>query len=137
MSTTNIKKFRFVTGFDGDENFVVVLEVDMNVLTSVIATEINNFWSGSKDRAAGKDAINVVLRLFGQSVVRLFLAEGGVFFSEQSGKISAPIWSEQLRAMEGWGGENGTPYGWCGIRVLSAECELPDFDDSSVCEVLL
>ncbi|MNP86236.1 hypothetical protein D3C76_1863480 [compost metagenome] len=45
--------------------------------------------------------------------------------------------SKDLRGEEGWGGEgdaSGT-FGWCGIRVVSADVELPSFDDLELDEV--
>lgn len=130
---TNIKRFRVK---DDWKDYEVVLEVDMDILTEEKATLINGFWTSAEDRLDECDG-NVratVVRLFGQNAICTFLQDGGVCTSK--GSFLARI-SKDLRAEEGWGGEGDTPgtFGWCGIRVVSADVELPRFDDVHLKEV--
>lgn len=118
----------------------VTLEVDRSILTHERAKLINDFWGDAARRARiAKSEVFAVIQLFGQRMINMMLAEGGADFGPSAG-VTGAIWSKQLRAEEGWGGENdpafSTPneilYGWCGIRVISADVETPSFDDLSL-----
>lgn len=115
---------------DWNSNCEVTLEVNHEILTPERALEINDFWEGA-ERRARKAHSNVfaVITLFGQHLINQILAEGGSSFGK--GAEAGPIWSAQLRAEEGWGGEDSDkqPYGWCGIRVIAADVETVSFDD--------
>ncbi len=133
-STPNIKRFLVK---DDWKDYQVTLEVNMDILTEEKATMINDFWTSAEDRLDECDG-NVratVVRLFGQNAICTFLQDGGVCTS--SDWVLSRIFKE-LRGEEGWGGEGDTPgtFGWCGIRVVSADVELPSFDDMHLKEVL-
>lgn len=132
-SPTNIKRFQVK---DDWKDYEVVLEVDMDILTEEKAALINNFWTSAEDRLDECDG-NVratVVRLFGQNAICTFLQDGGVCTSTDW--VLSRI-SKELRGEEGWGGEGDTPgtFGWCGIRVVSADVVLPSFDEMELKEV--
>ena len=131
----NIKRYK-VSQIFGD--YEVWLEVDHSILTPARAKEINEFWSGAKDRIEDEDGdeTRAVLRLAGSTAVRVILTDwlGGAFFTVED-TDAGRIWSEKFRALEGWGEEDETPFGWCGIRIIRAEAELPSFDDFELKEV--
>ncbi|MOA13571.1 hypothetical protein D3C78_1336310 [compost metagenome] len=108
----------------------------MDILTDEKAHLINNFWTSAEDRldTCDGDIRETVIRLFGQSAICHFLYIGGVCSS--TGWVLDRI-SKDLRGEEGWGGEgdvSGT-FGWCGIRVVAADVELPSFNWLGLSEV--
>lgn len=124
------------------KDYEVTLEVNHTRLTPEIATMINNFWGGSDDRLADSDGdiVKTIIRLFGLRMINMMLSQGGAFFglhyknpitNEHPGKY----WSAELQNEEGWGEAGGDPYGWCGIRVIAADVEVPGFDDVALAEV--
>lgn len=127
------------------KDYQVTLEVDHGVLTEERAKEINGFWSDDDYRVSDEngDVVRAVIRLFGQRMINLLLAEGGGCFSSQgewplsAGSLGvATIWTKDLHNEEGWGGSvEGDPYGWCGIRLLAADVENAAFDSVTLREV--
>ncbi|WP_282362920.1 DUF2528 family protein [Pseudomonas sp. PS01297] len=125
------------------KDYEVTLEVNHARLTPEVATMINSFWSDHKSRLqiTNGDVVKAVIRLFGQTMIRLMLSEGGSSFSIDTGKRDpfgqpGPVWTEDLHEEEGWGGSiKGDPYGFCGIRVIAADVEAPGFDDVELAEV--
>lgn len=125
------------------KDYEVTLEVNHSRLTPEAALMINNFWGDSEHRlwAEKGDAVKAVIRLFGQTMIRIMLREGGSSFSIDTDKRDpfghpGPVWTEDLHNEEGWGGSiKGDPYGWCGIRVVAADVEAPGFDDVELAEV--
>nr|WP_153433185.1 DUF2528 family protein [Pseudomonas sp. FSL R10-0399] len=119
------------------------MEVNHTRLTPEVATMLNKFWSGSKDRLLTEngDPVRAVIRYFGQTIINMMLSEGGSTFSIDNGIRShfgcpGPIWTKDLHDEEGWGGSiENDPYGWCGIRVIAADVEAPGFDDVELAEV--
>jgi len=132
-SPTNIKRFLVKEDW---KDYQVTLEVDMEVLTDEKATMINDFWTGSKDRLGecNGDVRATVVRLFGQNAICTFLQDGGV--CTNTDWVLNRI-SKELRGEEGWGGEDDDAglFGWCGIRVVSADVEMPSFDDLELSEI--
>ncbi|MCY1185150.1 hypothetical protein D9M73_259060 [compost metagenome] len=67
--------------------------------------------------------VRAVIKLAAERLVTAILAWGGgvVRDGEQS-----KIWTQQnLHDEEGWGGtEGGEPFGWCGIRLVSADVQV-------------
>lgn len=122
---------------DISDNFEVTLEVDETKLTVVNATEINKFRGGlSSDRVMKQLGIveEAVVRMFGADMIALMLTKGGEFsFGRQS--PAGDSLSKELHEEEGWGGSDGTPHGWCGIRVVGAQINVPGFDEVSLIEV--
>lgn len=125
------------------KDYEVTLEVNHSRLTSEVATTLNNFWSDSKSRLSTEngDPVRAAIRLFGQTMINMMLSEGGSSFSIQTSKSHSfddpgPIWTKDLHDEEGWGGSiEGDPYGWCGIRVIAADVEAPNFYDVELAEV--
>lgn len=127
---------------DDWKDYEVRLEVNHSILTPERAQLINDFWGGNEDRLddCGGNVVKTVIKLFGQTAICTFLNDGGACFRP------SPEWvgnhqSRALREQEGWGGEgeggekNGE-FGWCGIRVLAADVEMPRFDEMDVQELM-
>lgn len=116
-----------------DASHELVVEVDLDVLTVERATEINKFLGGAKGRLAEErgDVVRVAVRLFCAMAIRLMLARGGVEFTEfgESNSSEAARWSRDVQEVEGLRGGNASPFGWCGIRIVSACILLPGFSD--------
>ncbi|MBT2375802.1 DUF2528 family protein [Pseudomonas fluorescens] len=119
----------------------VTLEVDLRVLTENRATMINQFWSEDDDRleAEDGDVVKAVIGLTGSTLSIPFL-EGGASFSDDTknllGTSVGDYVSTSFHNEEGWGETIlGSPYGWCGIRVIAADVETPSFDDVELVEV--
>ena len=119
---SDLKRFKLE---DSWKDWALTLEVDLDVLTSDKAAEINEFWSGHKDRLddALGDVVRAVVKLAAERLVFAMLEYGGCQISD--GGQSA-IWTkENLHDQEGWGGSvEGGLFGWCGIRLVSAEVEV-------------
>ncbi|MGH1450250.1 MAG: DUF2528 family protein [Pseudomonadaceae bacterium] len=134
-SSAHIKRYRVTEQWS---DYEVTLEVDHSLLTDNRAQEINEFWSGHEDRMADEDGdeVKAVIRLAGARAVGMMLSDGwgGANFGTNNTEAGR-IWSEQFREQEGWGGEDETPFGWCGIRIIAASAELPGFDEFTLEEV--
>jgi len=115
----NLQKF---TLSDDWKDWSITLEVDLDILTTERATEINEFWSGDDDRLddADGDVIRAVVRLAAARLVFAMLRVAGATVTSED---QAAIWTKQdLHDEEGWGGsEEGNPFGWCGIRLVTAD----------------
>ena len=126
----NLKKFKVSQAFSDD---FVELEVDLDVLTPAMASEINGFVSGANDRLGSEDddVVRVAVRMFGEYAIRYFLQEGGA-------SLDGPIGDENIRATknvldyvyEGW-----PDFESLGIVIFSAIVEVPTFDDLTLEEV--
>lgn len=132
-STSNIKRYKVSQEW---ADFEVFVEVDHNVLTPERANDINRFWSGDDDRVQEEngDVVRAVIRMFGAWAAGMILRGFGANFGTKN-EDAAHMLSVQFRGEEGWGGENGTPFGWCGIRIVAATVECPGFDEFEVREV--
>lgn len=131
---TNIKRFKVK---DTWKDFEVVLEVDLDRLTTERAKQINDFWTGADDRlfAEDSDIVRTVIRLAGHEVMCEILEDRGADFGDAD-RWSCQQTTKKLHDSEGWGGEgNGDGFGWCGIRVVGAEVDIPGFEDVAVSEV--
>lgn len=137
MPDTNIKRY---TVSESWKDYSVTLEVNHDILTAERAEEINNFWSGDRYRLQKEngDVVRAVVRLAGQHLIGLMLNEGGTSFTEATNgpfENPGPIWTQDLHEEEGWGGGDGGPFGWCGIRCVAADVDLPEFSDVELVEV--
>lgn len=130
MST--LKKYK-VSETWGDR-FEITLEVDHEKLTPERAEMHLRFWSGADDQIADEedDAVRAAIRSFGVNAIYHMLGDLGASFS---GGWAADNWSKKMRDLEGYGGEDGTPHGWLGIKILSAQAQSPSFDDVELKEV--
>lgn len=127
-TTPAIRRYQVLEGF---KEYEVTLEVDHSVLTQERATAINSFLSSDDDRLDEEngDVVRAVIRLAGQTLINLMLEWGDVDFSDARVE-HGDVWSKELRGLEGWGGElEGSGYGWCGIRVVSATVSNCSFYD--------
>ena len=79
--------------------------------------------------------VRAVIRLYGARLIGMLLQSGGRHFDHQTNAACAEVWTVDMCVLEGWGGEDGTPHGWCGIRALSAEVVVPGFDGVELHEV--
>lgn len=130
----NLKKFKVA---DWADQFVLVLEVDLDKLTPALATEINNFWGGADDRLneEGCDVVKAVIRLYGARVIGLMADCGGADYRAPASQTCVSTWDKDMQAEEGWPPADGTPGGMAGIRLLEATVEIPGFDDLELVEV--
>lgn len=124
------------------KEYSVTLEVNHDILTPERAAMINEFWSDHECRLSDEDGdvVRAVVRLAGSSLINVMLAEGGAGFSETTngpfGGNPGPYWTKDLHEQEGWGGtEEGNPFGWCGIRCIAADVEVPGFSTVELKEV--
>lgn len=114
----------------------VTLEVDHARLTAENAALYLTFWTGGDEFAQdeGDDPVRGLVRYFGAVAMRQILAEYGSTFGESDSE-AARIWSAQIRDTEGLGGEDGSPFGNIGIRIIGADIEAPGFDDVKLKEL--
>ena len=121
---SNLKTYR-VSAYWHDEA-EVTLQVDHDVLTPELATEINQFWSGADRRLAEEngDVVRTVIRMFGAAAIRHFMDDGGACFS--AGTQAGREWAEEvLRAQyEGWPCVDGL-----GVLITEASVQAVDYDD--------
>lgn len=131
----NIKRFKVK---DISKDYEVILEVDLERLTVERATAINTFWTGADDRVDEEDGdvVRAVIRMAGHEVICELLEDRGGHFTTTCHGFPAQASTERLHSREGWGGEvDGDNFGWCGIRVLAADVQLPDFEEVALVEL--
>lgn len=106
------KIYQIAAGFDVE----LTLEVDLEKMTSEIATEINNFWSGSEDvlAASNGDVIEAAIRRAAPILIHAAIDGWNAI-----GMIN------QFNYLEGW-----PDVDQLGIRVLSFQ--IPDIDAVSL-----
>lgn len=116
------------------DNFEIKLEVDHDKLTPERAEQHLRFWTGADDQIEEEDgnAVRAAIRAFGTNAIYHMLGDLGATFA---GGWVAEQWSKKMRDFEGYGGEDGTPYGWIGIRILSAKAQSPSYDELELKEV--
>ncbi|ATR85201.1 single-stranded DNA-binding protein [Pseudomonas sp. HLS-6] len=134
MTTPNIKRFKVK---DTWKDYEVTLEVNLDRLTPERAELINSFWTSAEDRLAEEDddVVRTVIRLAGLEVICEMLEDGGADFSSDSNSYPARSSTWALQNKEGWGGKIvGDEFGWCGIRVVAADVQLPGFEDVALSE---
>ncbi|GLK62331.1 MULTISPECIES: DUF2528 family protein [Azotobacter] len=130
----SIKRYVVEDKWGGD--YSVTLEVDHGILTEERAQQINGFWSGDDyrlDEESG-DVVMAVIRLAGATLIRVMFEQGGAFFGEKDTGTQL-AWTDDLHEEEGWGGTDETIFGWCGIRCVGADVEVPGFDNVELKEV--
>ncbi|WP_228022208.1 MULTISPECIES: DUF2528 family protein [unclassified Pseudomonas] len=119
---TNLKKH---TLMDSWKDWSITLEVDHDILTIERATEINEFWTSAEERLSDEDGdvVMVVIKMAAKHLVYAFLEMGGGVCSDER---AAGHWTrDNLQNDEGWGGTvKGSAFGWCGIRLVSADIEV-------------
>ena len=131
----NIKRYRV---FEPMSDYEVTLEVDHDTLTPELAQQINKFWTCHEDRAEAEDGdpVRTVIRMFGSEAAVMMVSDGwgGASFGTLNEEAGAR-WSIKFRDQEGWGGENDTPFGLCGIRIVAASAQPPGYDEFELHQV--
>lgn len=131
----NLKRYKVK---DSWKDYEVTLEVNLDRLTPERAGLINSFWTGAEDRQDEEDGdiIRTVIRLAGLEVICEMLEDGGADFSSNCNGYPARSSTWALQNKEGWGGKiEGDEFGWCGIRVVAADVQVPSFEDLALAEV--
>ncbi|WP_122665351.1 DUF2528 family protein [Pseudomonas viridiflava] len=129
---TNIKRFKVSESW---KDYEVLLEVNLDVLTPDRAAMINSYLSDDKTRLMDEDGdvIRVAIRMAGSTMIRIMLEQGGAGFTPAFKNIFGDnpglIWTHDLHSTDGFGGceADEKPYGWCGMRVIGAEVDVPGF----------
>lgn len=126
-----IKKFRVT---DEAENYVE-LQVDTDVLTPELATEINKFWSNAEHRLNEQhsDVIAVVARLFGALALQYFQDKGGHSLGHSLTEAAQHHWTNRVLdfAEEGWPSTSLE----LGIQIIDALVSIVDFDNVRLSEI--
>ncbi|WP_199098981.1 DUF2528 family protein [Dyella sp. ASV21] len=101
-------------------DIVVTLDVDHAKLTTELATEINDFWTGADDRldAADGDVVMAVIKLAAKYLMYQVL--------DPTGWRHIPNMQREFDGEEGW-----PPNGEHGIRLVDFEGE-PEIDDTTL-----
>ncbi|CAI8763650.1 DUF2528 family protein [Pseudomonas sp. IT-P44] len=136
---TNIKRFKVSESW---KDFEVLLEVNLDVLTSERATMINHYFSDNQTRLIDEndDVVRVAIRLAGSTIIRAMLEQGGAGFTPTFknvfGDNPGSSWTRDLHSAEGFGGceADEQPYGWCGMRVIGAQVDVPGYFDVDLVE---
>lgn len=136
---TNIKRFKVSESW---KDFEVLLEVNLDVLTPDRAAMINNYFSDNQTRLMDEsdDVVRVAIRLAGSTMIRIMLEQGGAGFTPNFknvfGDNPGSSWTRDLHSAEGFGGceADEQPYGWCGMRVIGAEVDVPGFFEVELTE---
>lgn len=135
-TSSNIKRFRIK---DTWKDYEVTLEVNLDRLTAERAEMINTFWTGAEDRQDEEDGdvVRAVIRMAGHEVICEMLEDRGACFSATCHSYPAKSATIKLHGGEGWGGEHdGDDFGWCGIRVIAADVQLPSYEELGLAEVM-
>lgn len=106
----------------------VTLEVDHAKLTHERAEMHLRFWTSADEyiEEENGDSVRAAIRSFGVDAMYHMLGDLGASFT---GGFMADKWSKKMRVMEGYGGEDGTPHGWLGIRIIAAQVQSPSFEE--------
>lgn len=114
--------YRVVAAWFSDAE--VTLQVNFDVLTPELAAEINGFWTGADDRLQeeGGNVLLAVVRMFGETAIRYFMADGGASFGPSAGTY----WTKRVieDQGEGWPNVDGL-----GILITAAEVSVVGYDD--------
>lgn len=113
------------------DDATVKLQVDHDLLTPELATEINQFWTSADSRLEeeGGDPVRAVIRLFGSTAIRFFMADGGAWFDgiSEGTRYTMQVLKDQ--------GEGWPDIGELGIAIVSAEVSTVDYEDVTVAAV--
>lgn len=121
---SNVKTYRVSADWFSDAE--ITLQVDHDVLTQDLATEINQFWSSAADRLDQEDGdvVHAVIRLFGSAAIQHFMADGGTSFGPYANGDSHCTQAVIDEQGEGWPDCAGI-----GILITSAEVPAVGYDD--------
>jgi len=139
-TTANLKRYRVAESW---KDYEVLLEVNLDVLTQERAALINQYFSDDTTRLMEEngDAVRVAIRLAGSTMIRIMLEQGGAEFTPAFknvfGDNPGTSWTHDLHSAEGFGGceADEQPYGWCGMRVIGADVDVPGFFEVDLTEI--
>lgn len=138
----NLKRYRVAESW---KDYQVTLEVNLDVLTQERAAMINQYFSDDKTRLMEEsdDVIRVAIRLAGSTMIRIMLEQGGASFTQAFrnvfGDNPGTSWTHDLHTAEGFGGceADEQPYGWCGMRIIDADVDVPGFFEVDMTEIVV
>ena len=122
---SNIKTYTVKATWFNDAE--VTLQVDLDLLTTELATEINTFWSNADSRLASEDedVVRAVIRMFGAGAISLAMEQGGWDFSNNSPVAGLRTAQDVIDSYgEGWPKAEEL-----GISVIHAAAYSVGFDD--------
>jgi len=126
-----MNKKTFVVKAPWYEDAQVTLQVDLNILTPALATEINQFWgdADSRLRKEDGDVVRTVVRMFGRKAIAYLMGIGG---AEISNKAGDDFWTRSVLSEddEGWPECKDL-----GILIIEASVDMCDYDDVELEEV--
>lgn len=113
------------------EDAQVTLQVDLDILTPALATEINQFWSDADWRLLEEDGdvVRTVVRMFGHRAIVYLMGIGG---AEISCKGGDGYWTRSVLTSvgEGW-----PSFEELGIVIVEASVPMCGYDDVKLEEV--
>lgn len=126
-----MNKKTFIVKAPWYEDAQVTLQVDLNILTPALATEINQFWSDDdwRLRKEDGDVVRTVVRMFGRKAIAYLMGIGG---AEISNKTGDDFWTRSVLSDddEGWPECKDL-----GILIIEASVDMCDYDDVELEEV--
>ena len=105
----------------------VTLQVDHDVLTAELATEINSFWGDADSRLASEDedAVKAVVRLFGARAIAVLMEQGGADFGNKRPETNK-WWTQKVIDEQGEGWPDAEDLG---ILIQACSVQSVGFDD--------
>ena len=126
-----MNKKTFVVKAPWYEDAQVTLQVDLDILTPALATEINQFWSDAdwRLRQEDGDVVRTVVRMFGRKAIAYLMGIGG---AEISNKAGDDFWTRTVLSDddEGWPASKNL-----GILIVEASVDMCDYGDMELEEV--
>lgn len=115
--------------WDEADDMYVVISVDTEVLKAEMAHEINKFLSSHTARLkeCNDDIFRVVAQLFASQFMQWALENGGVYCHDHHSR--GP---EFIRDVLRWVGEGWPPADQCGLTIVRAYVNTPDFSNLTV-----
>jgi Protein of unknown function (DUF2528) len=126
-----MNKKTFIVKAPWYEDAQVTLQVDLDILTPALATEINQFWSDHdwRLRKEDGDVVRTVIRMFGRKAIAYLMGIGGAEVSNMGGD---DIWTRSvlMDSGEGW-----PECEHLGILIVEASVPMCDYDDMELEEI--
>jgi hypothetical protein len=118
-------------------------EVNLDVLTQEPAAMINQYFSDYETRLMEEsdNVVRVAIRLAGSTIIRIMLEQGRASFTPTFknvfGNNPGTSWTHDLHGAESFGGceADEQPYGWCCMRVIGANVDVPSFFEVDLTEI--
>ncbi|TQL73060.1 DUF2528 family protein [Delftia sp. HK171] len=126
-----MNKKTFTVTSTWDEYAQVTLQVDLDILTPALATEINQFWSDADWRLGkeGGDVVRTVVRMFGHKAIVYMMGIGGAEVGNLDGD---DFWTRSVLSEhnEGWPECEDL-----GILIIEASVDMCGYDEMELEEV--